>query len=330
MSMRRQAERARRHALGVLLVLASLAYNVGAGRAQPAQRPSPTEFEPAVAAASLDAARAQADAADPYDQLIDSGVAEFAGGHWAEARLLFERAHLLRPSARTLRALGMSDFNLHRYALALHELEAALASAEHPLDAAMRAQVELLARRARPLVGRFAVTQAPASGSLHADGGIPVRDLEGRLLLDIGQHTLSLRATGFGPLQRTLEVHGGEDGALELQALPLGESTRAEARPVRAQGRRHALVVSLAAAGLAGAAGGLFGWLRADRHFDALASDCRARGGCFEDAVDLGRVRRLERTAYGLAGVGASLLLTSAVLGAIELLRDDAAPQAAP
>ena len=331
MYTRSQAERARRHALGVLLSLASLLSSRVLAQHASSQSTTSTGG-PAAAAEPTPSV-----GVDPYDQLVDSGVAEFASGHWAEARLLFERAHVLRPSARTLRALGMSDFNLHSYARALYELEAALASGEQPLDASMRSQVELLVRRATPLVGRFSITHTPASGSLSADGRAPVRDLQGRLLLDIGQHTLALRATGHAPLQRTLEVHGGEDATLALHALPLAADARAAAptapaaAPTRPAGRRRRVrVVSLAAASLASGAGGLISWLRAARRFDDLAADCRARGGCFEDAIDLGRVRRLERTAYGLAGAGASLLLTSAVLGAIELLRGDGAPESAP
>ena len=321
MFMRRHAERARRHALGVLLSLASLRCTTAVVLAQQGtgSAASETGTPPAAVPSSEPPGRLDADA---YAQLIDSGVAEFESGRWAEARLLFERAHLLRPSARTLRALGMSDFNQHSYARALCELEAALASTEQPLDATMRSQVELLVRRAKPLVGRFTIEHTPASASLSADGQAPVRDLAGRLLLDIGQHTLALRATGHGPLQRTLEVHGGENAALTLHAPPLAEQMRADAPPGSAR-RRHVLVLSLAATGIASSAGALVGWLRADRRFEDLAADCRARGGCFDDAVDLGRVRRLERTAYGLAGVGASLLLTGAVLGALELLRGD-------
>jgi len=336
MSTRSHGERARRHTLGVLLSIATLPCTTPVALAQQGSREA-SSTPPTAQAVSVPAAfggalePAPAPAADPYDQLIDSGVAEFASGHWAEARLLFERAHLLRPSARTLRALGMSAFNLHSYARALCELEGALASTEQPLDAAMRSQVELLARRATPLVGRFTITHTPASGTVTGDGHPPVRDLSGRLLLDIGRHTLALHATGYAPLHHPLEVHGGEDDTLFLRALPLAEVARADPPTLAHPRRRHRIrVLGLAAAGLASGAGGLASWLRADHHYDRIADDCRAQGGCFDDAIDLEHVRRLERTAYGLAGVGASLLLTSAVLIAIDLVNGDPTTESAP
>ncbi|MET0339407.1 MAG: hypothetical protein ABW252_00310 [Polyangiales bacterium] len=266
---------------------------------------------------------AEADAPrDPYDQLIDGALAEFAHGHWGEARTLFERAHLLRPSARTFRALGMSAFNLHRYAQAVAELEAAQGHAEQPLDPAMRAHAAELVRRASPLVGRFTVTLAPPDGALTVDDAAPVRDPDGRVLLDIGQHQLALDAPGHAAARQALAVHGGEDDALALHALPL--TTRAAraptgTRPRRALSGRARLALGLASAGLAIAASGLASWLRADRRFDDQASACRARGGCLPGTVDLTAVRRLERLGHGLGGAGAGLMLGGVAFGALEL-----------
>src|SRR4051794_41142067 len=82
-----------------------------------------------------------------YHALAARAVAAFDAGHFAEARALFLRAHELWPSARTLRTLGMTAFDLQMYPEALRELQAALADQRRPLDAAQRTQVAELIKR---------------------------------------------------------------------------------------------------------------------------------------------------------------------------------------
>src|SRR5690349_15250674 len=63
-----------------------------------------------------------------YERAIDSGIAEFQQGNYVEAREQFARAHALVPNARTLRSLGMVEFELRNYVDAVTYLEGALGS----------------------------------------------------------------------------------------------------------------------------------------------------------------------------------------------------------
>src|SRR6185312_15422136 len=75
--------------------------------------------------AAAENAAAQAHAAnDEYAKTIENAVLEFDSGNWPEARVLFEQAHALRPSARTLRGMGKVSFELKEYVRAQKELNA--------------------------------------------------------------------------------------------------------------------------------------------------------------------------------------------------------------
>src|SRR5262245_12806154 len=52
---------------------------------------------------------------DSYEQLITRALTEFDARNFAEARALFLQAHALRPTARTLRGIGVTEFELRNY-----------------------------------------------------------------------------------------------------------------------------------------------------------------------------------------------------------------------
>src|SRR5688572_33225726 len=89
---------------------------------------------------SLEELPASGDAA--YDNLIKKALIEFNLSHWGEAKAYFQRAHQLRPSARTLRSLGLTSYEQRLYVSALGYLRQALVSQERPLTPEMRVQVQ--------------------------------------------------------------------------------------------------------------------------------------------------------------------------------------------
>ena len=155
-----------------------------------------------------------------YDRIIDEAVTEFQAGHWREARALFEQAHAIEPNARTLRGRGMAEFELRHYTKAARSLAAALRDSRRPLTPGLREKTEALLRRARGFVGRYLVTLHPQTAVLTVDGQPARFESNGTLLLDAGEHSLNASAPGHEPLERKLNVRGGEDEqlALKLQA----------------------------------------------------------------------------------------------------------------
>jgi hypothetical protein len=153
-----------------------------------------------------------------YEAAIRNAVAESAAGNFTEARRLLERAHALRPSARTLRGLGITAFELRRYADSRGELSAALNDPRTPLTDVQRKEVEELLEKLRPFVGTVKLEIAPRQARLYVDD----REVEGReLLLGLGSYQVSVRAPGYREVQLRLVIDGGEELVKRIDLVPI-------------------------------------------------------------------------------------------------------------
>ncbi|HTU58204.1 MAG TPA: hypothetical protein VMF89_07215, partial [Polyangiales bacterium] len=157
-----------------------------------------------------------------YTRATERGLEEFGERNFEEARAQFLRAHALSPSARTLRAVGMVEFELKNYADSVRYLEEALDSSVRPLEQARRKEVEALLETANTYVARYTLRVAPANAELLLDGSKIER--AALLVLDIGTHQLELRATGRMTERRTLKVKGGEHENLTVKLAALQAS----------------------------------------------------------------------------------------------------------
>ena len=162
-------------------------------------------------------------APDGYDELIAQAVREFDTRNFAEARALFSKAHALRPNARTLRGIGITEFELRNYVDSVARLEEALASPVRPLEGELRAQTEASLARARTFVGRVELQTLPAQAAarVKVDGAEVERAPDRALTLAIGEHVVAVEANGYAEATRALSIKGGEQLRLtiELQAL---------------------------------------------------------------------------------------------------------------
>lgn len=182
---------------------------------------------------------AQAAPAEPagYREAIDEAIAEYGAGRYPEARALFLRAHTLQPSARTLRGLGMAEFELRNYAEAVRMLQQALSSQVRTLDGELRTATQALLTRAQGFVGRYALVLTPPSLALSINNA-PVRlEPDGTLMLSIGDHALRAEADGYVPISHTLRVNGGENTTLNisLERAPVKVAAAEVAAPPAAQ-----------------------------------------------------------------------------------------------
>jgi tetratricopeptide (TPR) repeat protein len=241
---------------------------------------------PSAPAASRTAA---ADAPSPpgYDAAIDLALAEFERGNFVDAREQFLRAHKIFPNARTLRALGKAEFELKSYADAVTHLQLALDSSVRPLTAQQRLETQVLLERAHRHLARYTFITAPPDAELTLDGIAPPLDAQHSLLLSEGPYRLEVRAEGYVPLRRELQVTGGinERLSLELTALatelpapvlPVQEE-HSEAQPLR---RKWWLWTGLAAVVVAGAATAVVLSMR-------KPEEARASGGSTGVVLDL-------------------------------------------
>ena len=182
---------------------------------------------------------AQSGAAEPagYREAIDEAISEYAAARYPEARALFMRAHTLQPSARTLRGLGMAEFELRNYAEAARMLQQALSSQVRTLDGDLRTATQALLTRAQGFIGRYALVLTPPSLTLSINNAPARLEPDGTLMLSIGDHALRAEAEGYVPVSHTLRVNGGENTTLNisLERAPAPLAAAPVATPPAAQ-----------------------------------------------------------------------------------------------
>lgn len=158
-----------------------------------------------------------------YRALINQALEEYEAQNFAEARALMLRAHHLLPSARTLRALGMTEFELRNYVDSVARLEEALASHENQLSGELRAQTVQLLARARSYVGEIVVETTPRVGQglrITVDSEPTGRGAGQRVHLNVGEHVLVVQAPGYLDEKRSLSIKGAEQRRILLELRP--------------------------------------------------------------------------------------------------------------
>jgi len=196
----------------------------------------PNTVANAHADAQSSAPKAQASATKTeYDRLLKEALSEFGLGNWTEARALFERAHELKPSARTLRAIGLSAFEEKSYAVAVASLTAALSDERSPLSAKQRSEAETAIERALNYIAQYEleITPEDANATVSIDSREPTM-LDGRLLLDPGKYQLEVTAEGYDVARQTLVARPREKLKLRIQlAAPEAEGAAAQIAVVK-------------------------------------------------------------------------------------------------
>jgi tetratricopeptide (TPR) repeat protein len=162
-----------------------------------------------------------ANAPPGYEQSVQRALREFELANYAEARAMLLSAHELYPNARTLRALGMVEYELKNYAACVAYMEQALASSERPLNDEQRERADELRKAAENYIGRYMLNVRPRNASVLVNGEAASFDAQGRLVLAVGDHELDVSAEGHRPLHRVLKVVGRQQQALDIVLVPV-------------------------------------------------------------------------------------------------------------
>jgi hypothetical protein len=179
----------------------------------------------AISLALMPAATHAEEVSDPaveaeYQQLISDALSEYDRGSWEESAALFRRAHELRPSARTLRGLGLAAYEARRYPESIRFLTEALADPRKPLTPKQREEVEATLERARLFVGYLHVNVEPRDTALTINGQEAQPGPDGTVITDIGWVDLEAKSEGHETLNRRIRMNAGEHQDLTLR-LPL-------------------------------------------------------------------------------------------------------------
>ena len=155
---------------------------------------------------------------DDYRRAIAAALQEYNVGNFAEAQALFERAHAIKPSARTFRGLGMACFELKKYIQARDALTASLKDTRQPLTQNQRREVEQLLERTAAYIGTVEIHATPDTATVLLDGQVLP---SGQQSVELGDHELTLRAPGHRVLTRRIAVEGGKHQSLSFTLIPL-------------------------------------------------------------------------------------------------------------
>lgn len=279
-------------------------------------------------------AQAPANASDAeYSALIDRAAHEYERGNWPEAKVFFVRAHAMRPSARTLRGLGLTSYEMRSYVEACDFLRLALDSRERPLTDKLRTQAETALSEASAFIARYRVSLEPKAATLKVDDRPPVLR-EGTLWLDPGTHLISAELQGWKTLTRSVLVQGGEQGELRLSLEP-SDAIAAQPRNAAAPGEELAgtsratadrsardtpsafwntqrtIALGLGIGGVIGAGiGSTYGLLAAHEHSES-EKGCNAQAQCDAPGYAHGR-KALERARVSTISFIASGALLAA------------------
>ncbi len=184
---------------------------------------------------------AEVQAAPPgYREAVEHALAELRVGNFLEARAMFAHAHALMPSAKTLRGLGLAEFELRSYAESSDHLKQALESQVRPLSPDQRQETEALLERAQHYVTRISLRVAPLTAEVVLDGTPLVGD-RGAIMVSTGDHLIEVSAPDYAAQRRVVHAVGGDTQEVVIELLPMRLPVKAptvvppaeEARPRR-------------------------------------------------------------------------------------------------
>lgn len=153
---------------------------------------------------------------------MGAGIRALEADQLEAARAAFRRAHRAFPGASAVRGLGLAAFKAGNYRDAIDCLEAALASPNQPLPAAIREATTVLLDQARAFFGSYELVLVPKPVDVRlAIDGIPSPwDGQAPVVLAPGRHQLQVQAPGYREWNVQLVVVAGERGTFEVRMAP--------------------------------------------------------------------------------------------------------------
>lgn len=170
--------------------------------AEDAVQPKPAATAPPDApdAATLDARRH-----------FKAGTKLYRDGNYGGALAEFEEAYRLKPGAGSLQNVALSQKGLFRYSEAASTLEQLLARHAAELSEGERKAVDDALTELKGLVASIKLHVVPEGARVLLDGKtLAPADWAVPLVLNVGEHALSVDAPGYNPERRTLRVAGGQ------------------------------------------------------------------------------------------------------------------------
>jgi hypothetical protein len=161
------------------------------------------------------------------DALIEHGIQLREQGHDDQALVEFRRAYAVTPSPRARAQMGLAEQALGQWVLAEQHLREALAAESDPWIAGRRSILATAAAAVARHLGSLAVSGAgPANARVFLDGvDVGPLPLTSPVRVETGSRLLEVRAQGFYPVIRTIEITAGATARETVTLRPsLGET----------------------------------------------------------------------------------------------------------
>lgn len=183
------------------------------------------------AKAETDAAQGSSDEApaEPTPEAVKRAGSHFERGlqlyNDAEYRLAlieFERAYQLVPNFRVQYNIAQVSIQIGRYARAVHALEQYLEQGGDQISAERRAQVESDLKMLAGRTARVNITANVEGAEILLDETVVAKaPMADKLLIDAGEHRITVRLRGYQPRTEQVTLAGGDDVELTFALVPV-------------------------------------------------------------------------------------------------------------
>lgn len=155
---------------------------------------------------------------------FDKGVSLFKAGDYGGALVEFQAAYEASPHFLVRYNVGMTLFKLHRYVEAEAELSAYLAEGGDQVPKKKKKKVQSQLVEIMSYIGSLSLSCNVEGARVHVDGEFAATlPITQPLRLDVGEHSLEVRAEGYTTHSEKVSVPGGKQVELLVELVPLGE-----------------------------------------------------------------------------------------------------------
>ncbi len=213
-------------------------------------------FVPALVAVAILtlASDARADPASDARGRFEAGVRLFRERRYADARQAFEEAHRILPNGRVLANIAACLASEGRVPESVVMYRRFLSEGGDDLPARARDEARREIARLRPSIADVAMAIEPAGAEVRIDGRtVGVSPLAWPIAVSPGQTTLEVRARGYAPFARAVDLERGASVSFSVVLQPLGapaaesdsgaEPAPVEVRPVPTRDEQTATAV---------------------------------------------------------------------------------------
>jgi len=153
---------------------------------------------------------------------FERGLQLYNDAEYRLALIEFERAYQLVPNYRVKYNIAQVSIQIGRYAHALRALEAYLEEGGDQISSERRTQVEADLKMLAGRTARVAVTSNVEGAEILLDDSVVAQTpLSAPLLIDAGEHRITVRQRGYQPRTEGVTLAGGDEVEIGIELVPV-------------------------------------------------------------------------------------------------------------